>query len=183
VAATATVDNDFLNALVQQLEGSLCVDTSRVGLTGLSIGAVMDYHMLCADTPWLDSVAPVAGTMTTWPRYCGQNHPTPLLAINGMLDPVVPYEGHPPYWLSVPTDIGWMAQIVSCGAPSSTAQDDITTTVMAGCNDGAEVDLYTVSDGGHQWPGGITLPGLGYCSPYLDASTVILQFVQDHPGA
>jgi polyhydroxybutyrate depolymerase len=76
-----------------------------------------------------------------------------------------------------------MAQIDGCGVPTSTAQEDITTTVLAGCSGGAEVDLYTVSDGGHQWPGGITLPGLGYCSPYLGASAVILQFVKDHPGA
>ena len=50
-------------------------------------------------------------------------------------------------------------------------------------HDGTEVTLCTVDGGGHSWPGGPALQGviLGYTSPYLKASDLILDFFFAHP--
>ncbi|HEX4341208.1 MAG TPA: PHB depolymerase family esterase [Polyangiaceae bacterium] len=48
-----------------------------------------------------------------------------------------------------------------------------------GCKQGSEVELCTVVDGGHSWPGGPPL--VGKSSMDIDATTTVIDFFEKHP--
>ena len=81
-----------------------------------------------------------------------------------------------------PTIAGW-AKAVGCPSTSQAgfSQGDVVETYYAPCGTGADTQLYTVTDGGHQWPGGLTIPGLGFDTKVIDASALIAQFFIAHP--
>ncbi|MBA3464054.1 MAG: hypothetical protein H0T46_29120 [Deltaproteobacteria bacterium] len=71
-----------------------------------------------------------------------------------------------------------------CTTTSQTYQQgDVTCVTHGGCTDGADVTLCTVQDGGHQWPGGDTLPFLGKKSDNIIATDALWTFVAAHPRA
>ena len=47
-----------------------------------------------------------------------------------------------------------------------------------GCDDDATVVLYTIQDGGHTWPGGWPIPGVGKTSQDIDATEELWEFFQ-----
>jgi poly(3-hydroxybutyrate) depolymerase len=59
---------------------------------------------------------------------------------------------------------------------------DATCVTHGNCADGADVELCTIA-GGHQWPGGFVIPGLGYRSNDLMATDAIWSFFVAHPCA
>jgi polyhydroxybutyrate depolymerase len=55
-----------------------------------------------------------------------------------------------------------------------------------GCQDGTEVVLFTIEEGGHTWPGSIDLAAigidhLGSTTRSIDATKLILDFFDRHP--
>lgn len=175
-------DVTFLDDLVSALEKQLCVDTTRIGVAGYSLGAEMAYHLACSNTPWVASIEPVAGMMPVGQFQCKLAHPTALQAFNGMLDPIVNYNG----WGRAPTIpqgvAGWAAAV---GCPSTVRtlfnQGDVVETGYVPCSTGSDTELYTITDGGHTWPGGKPLPWLGNTTNVIDASSLIGTFVASHP--
>lgn len=61
------------------------------------------------------------------------------------------------------------------------SQGDATCVTHGGCTGGADVVLCTIQGGGHQWPGGDTLPFLGKKSDNLDATDALWTFFVAHP--
>ena len=49
------------------------------------------------------------------------------------------------------------------------------------CGVGTAVVLYTVTDGGHTWPGAADVPDAGITTHEIDASDLILEFFETHP--
>jgi polyhydroxybutyrate depolymerase len=47
-----------------------------------------------------------------------------------------------------------------------------------GCNEVAEVSLFTVDGGGHTWPGGMPIPGVGMTTRDIDATEEMWEFFQ-----
>jgi polyhydroxybutyrate depolymerase len=56
---------------------------------------------------------------------------------------------------------------------------DATCHAWTGCKGGSEVELCTIVNGGHNWPGG-SLP-VGKVSTDIDASSAIIDFFDKHP--
>ncbi len=54
-------------------------------------------------------------------------------------------------------------------------------TIYAPCPGKREVDFYTITDGGHTWPGGFPVPPFGKTTQVIDASSLILSFVEACP--
>ena len=77
---------------------------------------------------------------------------------------------------------GWVARN-SCGTPATEtyAQGDSACEAYPGCAGGGDVELCTVTGGGHQWPGGVAVPGLGNTTMDLDATARIWEFFVAHP--
>jgi len=56
-------DIDYVKALVSELEGTLCIDQSRVFATGFSYGAIMTITVACNMADVFRAVAPMSGSL------------------------------------------------------------------------------------------------------------------------
>jgi polyhydroxybutyrate depolymerase len=155
-------DIDFVTALLDKLEGSLCIDERRVFATGLSMGGGMANFVGCRLSDRIAAIAPVAGTYG--PDYgepCGPERPVPVLAMHAQGDHVVPYDGGPvdEGRLGIPPVIpveewadGWARRDGCQHGPTEAPAGGAVRLRWTGCD--AHVDLYRLSGGGHVWPGG-----------------------------
>jgi polyhydroxybutyrate depolymerase len=65
--------------------------------------------------------------------------------------------------------------------PSQTqVGDHVMLIEYTGCADDASVQFYSVSRGGHTWPGAIDVPRLGPVTDEIDATDLILDFFDEH---
>jgi polyhydroxybutyrate depolymerase len=181
-------DVGFITAMVGAIEQQIPVDRARVYATGMSNGAMMALRLGC-QTDTFAAIAPVAGTLLT---DCSHARPTSVLQIHGTADDRVPYNGGPGKAFAAngnPRVDGPSVEAVNatwrgidgCGQPSSSTTGAVTTQT-AGCADGRTVELISVADAGHQWPGGEPSPvaqrvaGIPAPSTALDATDTIWQF-------
>ncbi|MGH9409636.1 MAG: hypothetical protein ACRD1V_09315, partial [Vicinamibacterales bacterium] len=124
--------------------------------------------------------------------WCTDRRPVPMIAFHGTLDRVVPYTGGrspiaPRPFPNVPM---WAANWARRNACAPDAVDTaVNATVVrrayGKCAGGADVDLYTILGGGHDWPGGGALPEW-LCGPFsrgIDATSVMWAFFRRHPLA
>ncbi|WP_018503419.1 alpha/beta hydrolase family esterase [Parafrankia discariae] len=84
-------DVAFIGALLDDLARRYPVDLDRVGITGLSNGAMMSYRVGCELSGRVAIIAPVAGAMDV--AGCDPERPVPVLAVHGTADENVPYAG------------------------------------------------------------------------------------------
>jgi polyhydroxybutyrate depolymerase len=174
-------DQVFLEAMLDDVEASLCVDTTRVFVTGLSNGAMMTSTLACALSDRFAAAAPVAGV--TEVADCNPDRAVPVVAFHGTDDGFLAYDGGlGPQVASLPSPDGrgtlgdvadqpdgpseargpsvpevvadW-AERNGCDdtAPEEQAVADEVTLLAFACPAGAEAELYRVEGGGHSWPG------------------------------
>jgi len=167
----ATGDLAYVDAVLDQLETDLCIDTSRVYATGLSNGAGMSSLLACARADRFAAVAPVAGLRP--PLECDATTTTPVLAIHGTIDPILIYNGGvgdlnsllggaeieeaPAPEIDGP---GYPAAARAWAVHNGCAADPEVTTIgndvqhwVFDCPVGNDVEFFVVIDGGHTWPG------------------------------
>ncbi|WP_416968717.1 alpha/beta hydrolase family esterase [Streptomyces sp. 4F14] len=188
-------DVRFLADTIDAVAARLCADESRVYATGFSGGARMASLLACRLPDRIAAVAPVAGLRAgnpgpagPDPATCAPSRPVPVLAFHGQADTVNPYDGGGAgYWqYSVPAAYGRWAALDGCrGKPRDRElTEHVTLTTSRPCRAGAEVSLYTISDGGHTWPGSPypdAFPELGKVSYEVNASDVMWRFFTRHP--
>lgn len=185
-------DVGFVTATVAAVEQQIRIDAARVFVTGMSNGAMMALRLAC-QTDVFAAIAAVAGTLLT---DCSHARPTSVLQIHGTADDRVPYNGGPGKAVmanarprvdgpSVPSVTATWRSIDNCGPPSSDTAGPVTT-LNASCPNGRTVELISVADAGHQWPGGARSPlaekagGILAPSTALDATSTIWQFFARH---
>ncbi len=174
-------DVAFFGKLLDQLEDTLCVDTNRVFVTGLSNGAFMTSAVACAYADRVAAVAPVAGIQDI--EGCDPARPVPVVAFHGTADPFVPFTGGlGPAAMTLPAPDGsgrtlgdlaaedpdapelhgpsvprivrsWSKRNDCARRPSRTKIGTDVTRVRYRCPKRATVELYRVEGGGHSWPG------------------------------
>ena len=175
----------FANAMIAAIDGEYCLDAKRVFSAGFSNGGFLSYRLACELSDKIAAVAPVAGGLRIDASACKPKRPVPLLHIHGTNDLLVPYNGggvgaiHP-----VSYSIDAFKTKNGCAAGAGTGvytKDDVSCTKWSGCTDGADVELCTVTGGGHAWPGGDVLPYGGSTSQNLDSSETIAAFFDAHP--
>jgi polyhydroxybutyrate depolymerase len=189
VPAGSADDVAFLTTLVHILEQRYCLDAKRVYATGFSGGARIASQLACDASSTFAAVAPVSGLRR--PTPCPTTRPVPIVAFHGTADAVDPYAGAgEAYWTySVPAAARDWAVQDSCSPTAAAPSRDetgYTVLVYAGCAAGAEVELYSVSGEGHEWPGGPGLPRsltreLGPQSSAVDADSAMWAFFSAHP--
>ena len=154
----AADDLGFIEAMVSSIERDLCVDGDRVYAAGMSNGGGMAVTLACSTSDRYAAVAPVASVnMTT---SCPATTPIATIAFHGDDDPLVAYEGGvvADFELGNPGVQDRMAELAAlggCDAEPTTTEpfDDVVVDVWPNCEPGIDVELYTVLDGGHTWPG------------------------------
>jgi polyhydroxybutyrate depolymerase len=175
-------DVGFVRALLDDLESHVCVDRARVFATGLSNGGFMSHRLACELSDRIAAVAPVAGVNLV--EECTPARAVSIIHFHGTLDFLVPYGGNP--ILSFPSvddsTQGWIER-GGCAPDGETVFEmgDSTCVAYSGCRDGAVIELCTVQNGGHTWPGGNVTPAGGITTRDLIANDAMWDFFLAHP--
>jgi polyhydroxybutyrate depolymerase len=185
-ATTSGVDdNAFIGALLDEAESRLCVDPHRIYAAGFSNGAYLAHQLGCHLADRIAAIGTVSGVLSH--ETCAPSRPVPVIHVHGELDFVVPYGGGGFNGsMSVDASIAAWMQYDACDASASPTtffdHGDATCVNHGSCAGGADVALCTISDGGHQWPGGDSVGALnGVDSSDLSATDQLWTFFAAHP--
>ena len=179
-------DVGFLLALVDTLHRQFNIDYRRVYSTGFSNGGFMSYKLACEVPDSFAAIAPVSGTMTDASlSACQPTLAMPVMHIHGTSDYVVSYTGS--YGnISAEAAVAVWSGFNNC--PAAPVIEDLPDLVAEGstvqcftwapCDDGSEVVLLKVLNGGHTWPGSVGVTGIGITNRDIVASSEIWNFVK-----
>jgi polyhydroxybutyrate depolymerase len=171
-------DLAYVAALLDQVESTQCIDTSRVYAGGFSDGAVMASLLACTMSDRFAAAGAVSGLEL--PAPCAPARPVPVIAFHGTADPILYFGGG--------VDSAMLTQLLGPDQPVRSPPTDqpadldgpgVPATVRAwavkdGCDPrpidatvgtqvilrrytcppGAAVEFYIIVGGGHSWPGG-----------------------------
>ncbi|KAF4215136.1 hypothetical protein CNMCM8980_010673 [Aspergillus fumigatiaffinis] len=84
-------DVAFIDAIIKQVEGDLCVDQSSRFATGFSWGGGMSYSLACSRAKQFRAVSVLSGGVIS--GCDGGNDPIAYLGIHGINDGVLPFQG------------------------------------------------------------------------------------------
>jgi polyhydroxybutyrate depolymerase len=148
-------DVAFVNDLIDELQRNYCVDVRRVYATGFSSGGMMASRLGCELGSRIAAVAPVAGVYAPEELCAGVS---PMLAIHGTGDTVVPFDGGltvgVPYPGARAALAQWAGRISHCYGPVTSVGvgPRLILEKYSGC--GAETSLLVVEGLGHAPPDG-----------------------------
>ena len=201
--ASGADDVAFVADLLDSIESEHCIDLNRVYATGKSNGGGMVSVLACNLRDRFSAFAPVAGAY--YPQStegCDYSTPTPMLAIHGTGDATMHYEGGHRQGEDYPGVREWIQPWAEASGCTKTTDrqvgrkgEDVVRTQWTLCSEGDEggrspgkpgrsaaVELYSVADGGHVWPGEVVYSGGGYATKGFSATDTIWDFFTRHPG-
>jgi polyhydroxybutyrate depolymerase len=160
-AAENDVDDvGFFADMLGQLVVEHDVDPDRVFVTGFSNGAMMSYRLGVERPDLVTAIAPVGGALVTDPPTA----PVPLLAIHGLLDTRVPFDGGTGSGLAgevFPSQFESFVPFLEANGSCDLMPPFVFGSGMlfvapapAAAAIGAETWYFLALDGGHSWPGG-----------------------------
>lgn len=177
----ANPDLQFIDALVVELGRALCIDRSRMYITGLSFGGAMTSMLICMRANTFAAAAPVSGMR----NLCtATQRMVPFVTFHGTDDPILPYWG----FAETPQRV---AAKFGCGAPRTSSVGSGPDPATGGaivhtswdCGGSSDAEFYRIDGGGHSWPGSDffrqVAPIVGTTSS-LDATDVIWDFFERH---
>ncbi len=199
--ASGADDVAFVADLLDEVESEHCIDLNRIFATGKSNGGGMVSVLACHLRDRFSAFAPVAGAY--YPQStegCDYSIPTPMLAIHGTGDATMHYDGGHRQGEDYPSVRDWIrpwADASDCEKETERQVgrkgEDVVRTQWTQCGAGshsavkpgrsAAVELYSVADGGHVWPGELVYSGGGYVTKDFSATDTIWDFFLSHPGA
>ncbi|MEW5852808.1 MAG: PHB depolymerase family esterase [Myxococcota bacterium] len=181
-AYTNQVDDvGFTLAILEHVQQSLCIDPKRVYSTGLSNGGHFSYRLACEHSETFAAIASISGLVVVSP--CTPSRATPILHFHGTSDTIVSYQyGIDGVNGAEEVTSAW-ADVNGCSTSTEVTyqQGDVTCRAYTGCSDNAVVELCTIDGGGHQWPGGNSIPLLGHTTEDISATDYLLDFFEAHP--
>jgi polyhydroxybutyrate depolymerase len=190
----------FIDALIDEIDMEYDLDLRRVYTTGLSNGGMFAFHTACHMSDRIAAVGLVAAaSMSQSFNSCEPEEPVAYIAMHGTEDNVVPYDGGP----IVPgiDSLGefqsahaaaefWVAVNECTMPPTRTEIPDENESDMSRafretwspCDSDQTVELITLEDAGHTWPGHQTAsPRPGETNLDFDGTQVIWDFFEAHP--
>ncbi|MCU1428454.1 MAG: poly(3-hydroxybutyrate) depolymerase [Actinomycetia bacterium] len=203
-----SADMKFIGDALDNVEKTLCIDTARVFVTGLSNGAMMTSAVACAYSDRVAAVAPVAGVWKI--GGCAPSRPVPVVAFHGTKDPFLAYTGGlGPAVANLPAPDGsgkklggattgsgggpsvpqvmadWARRNGCKTKPAALHVTNDVTMLKFPCPSGADVSLYRVTNGGHAWPGSTFSKAvekvIGPTTMSIDADAIMWKFFAAHP--
>ncbi|MCL5611190.1 MAG: polyhydroxybutyrate depolymerase [Chloroflexi bacterium] len=189
-AVTNQIDDvGFVRALITDLQTITKIDTKRIYATGLSNGGIFSYRLACDASDLIAAIGPVSGTLNY--LQCKPKEPVSVIHFHGTADEHVPYNGGAgdqslagvPF-ASVKDSIDFWLKFDQCpSTPKTESFADIQHDTYANCANGTAVELYTIIDGGHAWPGGNgpAWPGGDQPTKTISATKLIWDFFAAHP--
>ena len=181
-------DIDFLSQLAKEIQFNYKINPKNTFVSGMSNGGFMSYTLGCQKSDIFKAIASVTGTMSgkDW-KTCNPSNKIPVMQISGTNDTTVPWDG------TMSTNYGWggapliikvmdyWANLNGCSKDEKIDFPDIDTsdkstvslTKRKGSINNNEVWLYTVTGGGHDWPG-------SWGNKDISASKEIWKFFKQH---
>jgi len=188
-------DVGFTRALLDDLAKRLNVDAKRVYATGISNGGMMCYRLASELSDRIAAIAPVSGPMGL--VKCHPKRPVSVMHFHGTDDKFVPLQGGPGVrtlaavnFYSVDHSIAAWVKADGCPKKPKVADepkkfDDGTRVerkTYGPGKDGAEVVLFVIHGGGHNWPGcDIKSEFLGKATKNISANDLMWEFFRRHP--
>jgi polyhydroxybutyrate depolymerase len=188
-AAKNNVDDvGFVRALIDELATLIHIDPNRVYATGFSNGAIMVYRLACELPDRIAAIGPVAATQILDDQEaCHPARSVPVIHFHGTADRLNPYDGGTTAagfeFVSVEAAIGFWVEKNACPDPLQRTQSGtIQHDVYAPCEQNSAIELYTIIDGEHAWPGGEAVsPQVGEPTMEIFASPLMWEFFAAHP--
>jgi polyhydroxybutyrate depolymerase len=179
-------DDDFLVALVHDVESKYCINLNQVHVAGFSLGAWKATTTACGHPDIFASLG--LGSEELHPTTCA---PMPVIAFHGTADHTVPYGpgGDPGVTVTGPNagltgaqyNIASWAKGGRCSADKKVRDigDDVVLWAYAGCAPGVEVELYSILHADHRWPGSPIV--IAPTTNTVSATKLMLDFFESHP--
>jgi polyhydroxybutyrate depolymerase len=173
-------DLRYVTAMLDRIESTQCIDTSRVYASGFSDGSFMVSLLACTMSNRFAAIAAVSGLQL--PKPCPTTRRVPILAFHGTADPILFFNGGvgtatlnkvlgkaPPASASTTTTTTRPAHLHGPGYPatvqawavkdgcdprsSDTKRSSQVILRTYRCPPGTDVEFYIILGGGHAWPG------------------------------
>ena len=165
-AATSRDDNDFTEAIVDELSNSYCIDQDRLYAIGYSLGSMYTYEVACQLNHRFAAVASFAGTMPVNPETCDLSGNIAVMHIHGKLDYIIDYDDDWDWKDGEHEGVGTMSNIpgmIDFWAEKSNCQNDNTHShlfngdevehiVHSDCDGDVRVEHYGMEAQEHTWP-------------------------------
>ncbi|MCC6131685.1 MAG: hypothetical protein IT186_17345 [Acidobacteria bacterium] len=183
-------DTAYIRFLVNHISTQFRIDPKRVYLTGMSNGGFLSHRAGAELSDIIAAIAPVAASHGGSPTASGEPIlippapavPVGVMAFKGLEDTAVLYNGgsNGSRWdLSAAETMAFWTSANGCGGTALRTVlygGEVYRDVYPGCRNGADVILYSVVHGGHEWPGRNGVPGPAGFS----ASDLMLDFFKTH---
>lgn len=179
-------DVRFVADLIDTLRARYRIDTTRIYANGLSNGGGLSFVLSCTMRGRIAAVGLVSSAQTVPWQWCPDKRPVPVIIFHGTADRMTPYHGgtsriapHP--FPSIPQWASLWAERNGCGlSVDSIVATNVSRRSWVACG-GNDVVFYTITGGGHTWPGGADMPEwlLGRTST-LNANRIMWEFFERH---
>jgi len=161
-AATSFEDNDFAEAIVDNLTLQYCIDQDRLYGIGYSLGSMFTYEIACQLNHRFAAVASFAGTMPVDPETCELVGGMGILHIHGKLDYIIDYDDDWDWKDGEHEGVGTMSNVpgmieawsmrANCGSSDTDADFFLEHITHSDCFGGARVEHYGIEFWEHTWP-------------------------------
>lgn len=191
-------DISFFKKMISDLSQSYSIDSKRIYSTGISNGASMSYRLACEMSDQFAAIAAVANNLSVEQyQLCKPTNPVSVLMLNGVDDPLVPWEGGAmglkrghvtsnnetrDFWLTLNQCSHEFRTFSKDSDPDDNTS--IKGEIYEHCKDHLGVAVYNIQGGGHTWPGGFEdLPKswVGLTTKEINGAEVIWDFFKNHP--
>ena len=177
-------DLRFVDTLLTELENTMCIDRSRVYITGLSYGAFMTSTLMCMRPNTFAAAAPVAGVQNP---CTATDRKIPFVTFHGTNDPILPYERFSDTPQAIATKYGCVNPPTVTTLqpdPDPATNGPITRTTWDCRRVGSAAEFYRIAGGGHSWPGSTFFGWIGFIvgptATSIDATDIIWDFFTKH---
>lgn len=179
-SAGAALDIDFLRALIADVAAQVTLDPGRLYASGFSNGGGMAHRLACEAADLVAAIGTVAGQYVVADE-CTPSGPVAVIAFHGTDDIVVPYRGVGELLPGIPAWAQAWAERDECGPvpERQSIASDVVRDRWFGCASEVEVELYTIDEGPHAWPGS-DRPGLFRPTQSVDATALMWEFFAAH---
>lgn len=196
----ASLNLDFFNALIDEIDSTYGLDERRIYVTGISNGGMFSFHVACNMSDRIAAVGLIAAASISQSfDNCDPAEPVAYIAFHGTSDTVVPYEGGqivPGFdelgeFQSAHQAAEFWATVNGC--QSEPAREQLPDTNSGDtsiayreswqpCESGRPVQLITLDGSGHTWPGHPPRgQRLGATNLDIDASQMLWDFFEANP--
>lgn len=161
-AATSREDNDFTEAIVDDLSTAYCIDEDRLYAIGYSLGSMYTYEIACQLNHRFAAVASFAGTMPVAPETCDLEGHMAVMHIHGKLDYIIDYDDDWDWKDGEHENVGTMSSVpgmidswairANCESSDTEADLSLEHIVHDGCLGDTRVEHYGLEFQEHTWP-------------------------------